>query len=78
VDGSEAGILRRVQEYLFGNAELAQIDRQRIAHLFPLTVNALIAAERRLGIDRRIARSRRGIRNIRSLSPWFTATSGFS
>ena len=48
MDGSEAGILRRVHEYLFGNADLAQIDRERIAHLFPVAFNVLLAEDKKI------------------------------
>jgi len=40
-DGSEAGILRRVEEFLFGNAALSPLDRERTASLFPMSIHAV-------------------------------------
>jgi len=45
-DASEAGILRRVDEYLYGNGILAAVDRQRITQLFPMTLNVLLADDK--------------------------------
>ncbi len=42
-DGSEAGILRRVAAFIYGDAPLDPIDRKRTAHLFPMAVSALSA-----------------------------------
>lgn len=40
-DVSEAGILRRVEMFLYGNESLSSVDRERTASLFPMTVDAV-------------------------------------
>ena len=39
-DPSEAALMRRVQAYVYGNAELGDDDRDRIASAFPMQVQA--------------------------------------
>lgn len=40
-DPSEAGILRRVEEFLFGNGTLSDLDRERTGSLFPMDIGAV-------------------------------------
>ena len=42
-DGSETGILARVTAFIYGDADLDAMDRERTKHLFPMYVTAISA-----------------------------------